>query len=157
MLLRTSPYLECHFFVVPAKLKPFLVFHYFFLQNSWNFNSLQTRPGHWKCILTLVLASWPEHPDVLQALPDVKYTLQDNNHLNWTECMLSDLHQQDTYIVQHCHLRRVLLSRNYTHMLASKCVHAHPKVSDSRTTSYTFDQNLYIQVYSMCTVPVRVI
>jgi hypothetical protein len=29
-----------------------------------------------------LFVSWPEHPDVLQALPDVKYTLQDSNHLN---------------------------------------------------------------------------
>ena len=34
-------------------------------------------------ILTFVPVPWPEHPDVLQALPDVKYTLQtDSNHLN---------------------------------------------------------------------------
>ncbi|XP_066393874.1 subtilisin-like protease SBT3.17 [Miscanthus floridulus] len=28
------------------------------------------------------VAALKKHPDVLQALPDVKYTLQDNNHLN---------------------------------------------------------------------------
>ncbi|RLM52896.1 hypothetical protein C2845_PMPSC039921 [Panicum miliaceum] len=41
------------------------------------------RPEHSELILTFVPVSWPEHPDVLQALPDVKYTLQsDSNHLN---------------------------------------------------------------------------
>jgi hypothetical protein len=67
---------------------PVLLLIYFFAMLAWF--PVQT---HGDSPVCSCLLAWPEHPDVVQALPDVKYTLEDRNHLNWTEC---GFHQHDT-------------------------------------------------------------